>query len=74
MVLAIYKKNKLKDKWHLYSVAKSVEEARKFSKVLKETAKKSGFEEADTIIQYFESPNDIREFIINPKPEKLLYN
>lgn len=74
MVLAIYKKNKPKDKWQLYSIAKSVEQAKKYSTELKEKMKKSGLNDAETTIQYFDSIDNLPEFIINPKSEKLLYN
>lgn len=74
MVLAIYKKNRAKDKWTLSSVAMDMLTATEYSKKIIARAKKFGYEEADTTIQSFDSVYDVPKFLDKLKPEKLLYN
>jgi hypothetical protein len=77
MVLAIFKKNRPKDKWNLHSFPKTNEDAIKASKFLKEFAFKLGYNEAEIIIQSFNGGQDsVPQTLedIKVKPEKLNYN
>jgi len=75
MILAVYTKNKSKDKWSLYAVAESMETAKKHSRKAVRQAKKIGYDEADSVIQGFDTassiPKNLGEEI---KPEKMFYN
>lgn len=72
MILAIYKRNRPKDKWQLYSFAESAESARLQAEALTELSKNN--DKAEIIIQSFDNALHIPEFLINVKPEKLIYN
>jgi len=74
MVLAIYKKNRTKDRWTLSSIAMDMLTATEYSKKLIAKAKEFGYNEADSIIQGFDSAWDIPKVLDKVKPEKLLYN
>jgi hypothetical protein len=74
MVLAIYKKNRAKDKWTLSSMAMDMYTATQYQKKLIAQAKKFGFEEATSTIQSFDSVYDVPKVLEKLKPEKLLYN
>lgn len=74
MVLAIYKKNRTKDRWTLSSVALDMHTATQYRKKLVAQAKKFGYDEADSTIQSFDSVHDIPKVLDKLKPEKLLYN
>jgi len=75
MILAVYTKNKTKDKWLLYSLAESMERAKKQARFYVNRAKKIGYDEATSVIQGFETaasiPKNLGEEI---KPEKLLWS
>lgn len=74
MIVAIYTKNKQKDKWLLYAIAPTMEKAKKSAKKAINQAKKIGFEEADAVIQTFNDPYSIPQVLGTSKPEKLNYN
>lgn len=74
MILAVYKKNKPKDKWLLHSLAGTMEVAKKHSEQAMKEAKNIGYDNADAIVQGFESVNDIPKILEKIKPEKLFYN
>jgi len=74
MILAVYTKNKPKDKWLLYSVAPSMELAKTHSKEAMRIAKIIGYENPDSVIQGYESPSSIPKILEKITPEKLLYN
>jgi hypothetical protein len=74
MILAIYKKNKPKDKWLLSSLAPDALTAKKYSRMIKKHAKQLGYEEAQSTIQSFDTVHDVPKILENPKSEKLIYN
>lgn len=74
MVLAIYKKNKIKDKWLLASLAPDIITAKKYSRLLKKNAKKIGFDDAQSVVQTFNSINDVPGILDDIQPEKALWN
>lgn len=73
--LAIFKKNKSKDKWQLASKAiTSLDLANEYKDRIMKLAKDKGFDNAETCIQSFSDKYNIPETIENIKPEKLLLN
>lgn len=74
MICAVYIKNKPKDKWTLYSVAESMEVAKKKSRNAVRRARKIGFSNPESIVQGYESVHDIPKVLGHPKPEKNFYN
>jgi hypothetical protein len=74
MVLAIYKKNRAKDKWTLSSVAMDMYTATEYSKKMIAKARKFGYDEVSSTIQSFDSVWDVPKFLEKIKPEKLLYS
>lgn len=74
MILAIYTKNKPKDKWTLHSLADSMDDAKKYSEAAIKLAKEIGYDHADAAVQGFISVHDIPKVLEKLKPEKLLYN
>lgn len=74
MILVVYLKKTPKDQFQLYSVAETMETAKKYSKAAIRQAKKIGYDEPDTVIQSFTSAFDVPEVINNPVPERFLFN
>lgn len=74
MILAVYTKNKPKDKWSLYSLAISMEIAKEHSKEALKHAKDMGYDEPEAIVQGYTSAFDIPKVLEKVKPEKLFYN
>jgi len=74
MYLAIYKKNKSKDKWTFASIAFDMETATKYSNTITAQAKKFGYDEASSVIQAFDTMQDIPKILDKVKPANLLYN
>ncbi len=76
MIIAVYKRNRPKDRWMLHSLDKdkSAEEAKNKCKILEESAKKGGLEKAEFAFQIFPNELHIPEFLKEIKPEKLIYN
>lgn len=74
MILAVYTKNKSKDKWSLYSLAESMERAKKQARTYIRRANKIGYDEATTAIQGFDTAASITKSIDEVKPQELLYN
>ncbi len=74
MVHGIYLKNRPKDKWHLVALSVSVEKAlRELNQVL-DTAKFEGYDNAEAVIQGFESAFYIPEYLNTVKIYKPQYN
>jgi len=74
MILGIYVKNRKKDKWSLFTVAKDLEIARKTSKKLIKEFQEIGYVDADAIIQKFDNMYDIPGTLDIVRSEKQLYN
>jgi len=74
MILAVYTKNKSKDKWSLYAVAESMETAKKYSKQAIKKANKIGYDDADSVIQGFETAVSIPKNLEKVEPEAMFYN
>lgn len=74
MLLAVFTKNKQKDKWLLYSVVENMEKAKKHSQEALTLAKKMGYNQPEAIVQGYSSVYDIPKMLDKPKPEKLLWN
>lgn len=76
MILAVYTKKKTSDKWSLYALAESMEVAKKYKRTAVKKAKRIGFDEADSVIQGFETSANIPKNLDTKelKPETLFYN
>lgn len=74
MILAIYSKFKSTDKWLLHAFAPSMEQAKKFSAKVKTRAKSMGYDEAEVVIQGFDSATNVPKTLETVKPEKQCYN
>lgn len=74
MILAIYKKNRTKDKWLLSSFALDMNTALEYSKLIITQAKGFGYDNAESTIQSYDSVHNAPKILDKIKPEKLLYN
>lgn len=74
MLLAVFTKNKQKDKWLLYSVVENMEKAKLHSNEAMALAKKMGYDKPEAIVQGYQSVYDIPKMLNKPKPEKLCLN
>jgi hypothetical protein len=75
MILAIYKKNKVKDKlWSLMSYAWDLKTAEKCCLQFKTQSTKIGLNDVQSVIQSFDSIDKVPSTLENPAPEKMLYN
>lgn len=75
MILAIYKKNHAKDKhWSIASIAYDIAAAKKECKKIDDRAKRIGWDTAESIIQGFNSADDIPSTLTDVKSEDTLYN
>lgn len=74
MFHGVYLKNTPKSKWHLVSLSPSFEKAKKEVDHFLSQAKLEGFEQAKVVIQIFESPYYVPEYLSNVKEQKILLN
>lgn len=74
MIHGIYQKSRPKGKWHLISVAISVEAAVYDKNKLTKQAELEGNNQIEVAIQIFDSAFHIPEFLSQIKEQKLLYN
>jgi len=74
MIHGIYIRNKPKNKWHLISLTVSPEAAKINSEKALEEAKENGYEEAESIVQIYDSGTHIPEMLREVKDQKLMYN
>ena len=74
VIHGIYLKSRPKGKWHLISVAISAEAAQfEIDQTLKQ-AQMQGNDQAEAVIQIYESSFHIPELLSEVKSQKLLYN
>lgn len=74
MVHGIYLKNKPKSKWHLVSIVMTVEKAMKEKNSCLDQAKLEGYDDAEAVIQTFDSAFYIPEYLSTIKDQKMLLN
>jgi hypothetical protein len=74
MVHGVYLKNRPKSKWHLVSVASSIEKAQKEVDLYLQQAKLEGFDNAEVAIQAFDSSFYIPEYLSSVKEQKPMLN
>jgi hypothetical protein len=74
MIHGIYLKSRPKSKWHLFSVAISVEAANYDVTEALKKAKLEGNDQAEAAIQVFDSAFYIPEFLSEVKTQKPMYN
>lgn len=74
MIIAVFTKNRTKDKWSLFSIAESMDIAKKRSKNAIKQAKEIGYDEADSIVQGYNSIHDIPKILDKAVPERLFLN
>lgn len=75
MILGIYTKNRKKDKlWSFFTTAKTVELASKTREQLVKELREIGYDEAEAVVQKFDSVYDVPQTIGIVKPTKELYS
>ena len=74
MIYGVYVRNRMKDKWHLFSITTSAEKAEQEIKNAIAASKKSGFNNPQVTIKIFETAFYIPEYIKELKPQTVIYN
>lgn len=74
MILAIYKRNNPKQNWSIAYIAADMTTAKKQCKKMDDHAKQIGYDMAESIIQGFNSPDDVPATLEKVKSESVLYN
>jgi hypothetical protein len=74
MILAIYKRNNPKQHWSIAYIAADMTTAKKQCQKMDAHAKQIGYDTAESIIQGFNSQDDVPATLAKVKSEAVLYN